>query len=156
MDSNILKNKGFSLIEVTLTLSVISIMMLSVSLAYSGAVKKARVKSCVTELNNIAINSQLYYKDNNSWPSSTADLYPDYTNKVYDKNFYGYSYIIFNKVNSITIYSHVPANNLNSDNVGSQLIITNEGVIDRITITKSIPMNKSARLAYEKKYLYNE
>ncbi len=72
-----LMNKGFTLIEMLIVVSVISIMMAALAISVSGARERARVVKAEVELreivNAIRTYEEAHYEDANPLPFSTED-----------------------------------------------------------------------------------
>ena len=74
MDSDILKERAFSLIELSFALAITAVL-LAIALYSAKLVRQAGLaERAVEELTSIAIASGGYYNQNGAWPASLLDL----------------------------------------------------------------------------------
>jgi len=66
-----IKQKGFTLIELLVVIAIISLLSTSVMASLSGARMKARDTQRITELKQLQTALELFFNDNNRYPSGT-------------------------------------------------------------------------------------
>ena len=70
---NIVKYKGFTLVELLVVISIIGFIMAVMTYAFNNARYKARDTSRIASLKQIQTAINLYYDTNLTWPARTAD-----------------------------------------------------------------------------------
>jgi type II secretory pathway pseudopilin PulG len=156
MDGDVLKRRSFSLVELGLVLTALSVI-LAVSF-YSTARMRQAVKAQRTldELNTVALVSMRYYLENGGWPTSLSDLQPKYLgSNSTELSPFGNPYWITGRVSSVSVSTILPKGLVSEKIFGSELVVLNQGVNDMVTVTRSIESN-NWKLHYEKKYIYQQ
>ncbi|MDR3643009.1 MAG: prepilin-type N-terminal cleavage/methylation domain-containing protein [Candidatus Doudnabacteria bacterium] len=69
---------GFTLIELLVVIAIIGLLASVVLLALNGARAKSRDAKRIADVRQIASAMELFYNDNNSYPSYTSNLVPNY------------------------------------------------------------------------------
>ena len=148
--------KGFTLGEIAFTFLLMSILITSVVVMASGVIKKAKAYRVINEMNAMAESCRQYYSANSAWPANLNTLYPKYLKTNNLINIFGNYYLMNTTNKTVSILTDIPQGLIQTNTLGSQLIITNNGVVDTLTLTKLPPDEGINTLKYEKKYLYNQ
>ena len=156
MDSNVLKNSGFSLFELSLVLTILTIVILAVFYS-SGKIRQGAVaERAMNELEAIAKASLEYYSANNTWPVSMSDLLPTYLAGQADSvNPFGNAYTITPGNNAVSVSTLLPKGLVTAKNFGSEVVVVNQGSNDLVSVTKSFASTIWS-LKYEKKNVYKQ
>jgi len=156
MDSDVLKDVGFSLFELSLVLTILTIVTLAVFYS-SGKIRQAALAERVmNELETIAKASLEYYSVNNTWPMSISDLEPTYlSGQAASVSPFGNAYTITPGSDAVTVSTLLPKGLVTAKSPGSEVVVVNQGGNDLVSVTKSL---ESAiwNLKYEKKNVYNQ
>lgn len=76
-----MKTKGFTLMELTIALSLIVLALTAVTIVYSGSRGSAKRAICLNNLRNLGLSLHLYAEDNDGFfPPDLAALEPYYKN----------------------------------------------------------------------------
>ena len=157
MDSDVLGKKGFSLIELALVLAITAILT-ALALYSAKAVRQAALaERTVSELSSIAVASTGYYNQNGTWPAALSDLrqggYLVTTSS--DLNPFGSAYIITGRGEMASVSTLLPKGLVSANSFGSEIVVTNQGSNDAVSITKS-QESSTWGIKYEKKYIYGQ
>lgn len=77
------KNKGFTLIELIVSITIIAVLTVAGVLSYGGASKKARDSRRMADMEKIRIALELYRQGTgSSYPATTGALVPNYLQTV--------------------------------------------------------------------------
>lgn len=68
------REKGFTVIELLATLTLISLLAGMVALKYQGVVEAGKVKMCKNNLSMLNHAAELYYETEGQYPSGQQDL----------------------------------------------------------------------------------
>ena len=157
MDSDVLNRKAFSLLELSLVLAITAVL-LSIALYSAKAVKQtALAERTVEELNSITLASTRYHSQNGIWPVSLSDLRTGgyISLNSGDLNPFGNAYVITGGGEAVSVSCVLPKGLISVKDFGSEIVVTNQGSNDLISITKS-QESSTWGLKYEKKYLYGQ
>jgi len=156
MDSNVLKRRGFSLAELSLVFMVASVFLAAVVCSAAKIRQAASAQRVIEELDAIAAASGGYYSEHGAWPASLADLRPAYlTQQSTAGNPFGNAYTITSNAFSLSVSTLLPKGLVSGKSYGSEVVVTNQGNNDLVSITTS-PETRTWKLKYEKKYIYKE
>ena len=158
MDSHILKHKkgGFTLLEVTAGIGLMAILILAVITASQGVYYQSKVNRTVNDMFAISEACRQFYKRNNSWPISLSVLKPDFlTDSVLDNPF-SYPYLISPVEKSILISSEVEKGAWNSILMGTEVVITDNGTTNLISLSQPIPLGNAGWILYDKQHNFNQ
>jgi type II secretory pathway pseudopilin PulG len=156
MDSNILKRRGFSLAELSLVFMVASVFFSAVVCSAAKIRQAASAQRAIEELVAIAAAGSWYYSEHGAWPASLADLRPGYlTSQSTAVNPFGNAYTITSNTFSLSVSTLLPKGLVSGKSYGSEVVVTNQGDNDLLSITTS-PETRNWKLKYEKKYIYKE
>lgn len=122
----------------------------------SGGIKKAKAYRVVDEMNAMAEACRQYYSANSAWPANLNALYPEYLKTNNLINIFGNYYLMNTTNKTVSILTDIPQGLIQTNGLGSQLTINNNGIVDTLTLTKLLPDEGINTLKYEKKYLYNQ
>ena len=146
MDSYILNEKGYSVVELAVALGIIAILIVSIVSISVGRVNISKLKRTIKDMDAIAIACQQYYMRNEAWPAQLTDLQPDYISVNVGVNPFNQAYLLTGSSNLITISSLVPAGIANERFIGPQIVINSLGSNDEICITRPINLGISSRV----------
>lgn len=156
MDSNILNNRAFSLIELSIVLLIISVLIFAAFYTSVKIRQTAQAQRIVEELEAITIASTRYYSENGAWPENISDLRPKYLGpSVNGSNTFGYSYIITPDGPEVRVSTVLPSGLISSKSFGTELVVVNQGSTDSVSVTKPV-ISGTWQLKYDKKYLYGQ
>jgi general secretion pathway protein G len=77
-----MKNKGFSLVELLVVMTIIMVLTVVGMINYGNANKKSRDAKRKSDLESVRVALEMYRQDNGSYPSDEDDLVPDYIQKL--------------------------------------------------------------------------
>lgn len=157
MDSDVLGKKGFSLIELGLVLAITAILT-ALALYSAKAVRQAALaERTVSELSSIAVASAGYYNQNGTWPVALSDLRQSgyLVTTSSDLNPFGNAYIITERGEMASVSTLLPKGLVSANSFGSEIVVTNQGSNDSVSITK-LQESSTWGLKYEKKYIYGQ
>ncbi len=156
MDSDVLAKRGFSLLELSLVLMVVSVLIAVSSYSAAKIRQVALAQRAVSELNAIASVSTQYYLENGAWPVNLSDLRPKYLEaNSNDLNPFGNSYTITIGSSRASVSTVLPRGLVTNKSFGSEVVVVNQGSSDLVTITKSVE-SRNWKLKYDKKYIYHQ
>ncbi len=72
------KIKAFSLLEIALSLSMITVIAMALLPLGGGVIEKMKIVRITNDLKAVAIACGQYYRSFGHWPSQVADLQPDF------------------------------------------------------------------------------
>ncbi|MBI5644717.1 type II secretion system protein [Candidatus Kaiserbacteria bacterium] len=72
------KERGFTLIELLVVIAIIGLLSSVVLASLNNARKKGRDARRLSDLKQLQTSLELYYSDNNAYPSATSALAPDF------------------------------------------------------------------------------
>jgi len=154
MDNNVLARRGFSLVELSLVLMVVSVFIAASSYSAAKIRQVASAQRVIEELDSIVLASTRYYSEHGAWPASLSDLRPGYlVQEECDLNPFGNVYTITSNAVSFSVSTLLPKNLVSNKSYGSEVVVVNQGNNDLVSITKS-PESRTWNLKYEKKYIY--
>jgi len=148
--------KGFTLAEMAFMLLLMSILITPVVIMASGAINKAKACRVIDEMTALAEACRQYYSATSAWPANLNTLYPEYSKTNNLINIFGNDYSMNTTNKTVSILTDIPHGLVQTNTLGSQLIINNNGIVDTLILTKLLPDEGINRLKYEKKYLYNQ
>lgn len=122
----------------------------------SGAIKKAKACKVIDEMTALAEACRQYYSATSAWPANINSLYPNYLKTTNFINGFGNSYLMTTTNRSVSIATDIPNGLIQMTTLGNQLVVNNNGNMDTVTLTKSLPDEGITSLEYEKKYLYHQ
>lgn len=156
MDSDVLKDKGFSLFELSLV-SIIATLAIIALFYSSGKIRQGVcAQRVIEELDSIALASTRYYSEHGAWPAALADLRPSYlVQGAGGLNPFGNAYTITPGVEAVSVSTLLPAGLVTNKSSGNEVVVQNQGNNDLVSITKSLE-SRTWYLKYEKKYIYKE
>ena len=157
MDSDILKEKAFSLVELILVLAATAMLLAIVLYTSKGIRNTARSERTIEEMSSIAKASARYYNQNGIWPVSLSDLRGggEISATSGDLNPFGYGYTIAAIDGSISVSTLIPKGLVSTNTSGIEIVVTNQGSNDLVTITE--PQESATwGLKYDKKYIYDQ
>lgn len=156
MDSNLLARRGFSLVELGLVLMVVSVLI-AVSFYSAAKIRQiALAQRTINELNAIATVSTQYYLENGAWPMNLFDLRPKYLSvQSSDFNPFGNGYIITPGESGVSLSTLLPRGLVTANSFGSEVVVTNQGSNDLVSVTKSIESG-TWKLKYDKKNIFHQ
>ncbi len=76
MDRYFLEKKGFSLVEISICLTVLGLLLLIFLPTGVGIISNSKVQKNTKDINYIAHACQQYYRQHNHWPVEANDLKP--------------------------------------------------------------------------------
>jgi type II secretory pathway pseudopilin PulG len=156
MDSDILKRRSFSLVELGLALALLSVVLAASFYSTLKVRQVVKAQRTLNELNALALVSTRYYQENGGWPASISNLRPKYLGpNSTDFNPFGSPYWISGGVSSVSVSTLLPKGLASQKSFGSEVVIINHGANDLVTVTRPIESN-NWKLKYEKKYIYQE
>lgn len=79
-------DKGFTLIELMVVVIIIGILAAVAIPQFVGQTDKAKEKAAKADLKMIGNALEMYYNENNDYPSALSGLSPDYLKKVPSKS----------------------------------------------------------------------
>ena len=156
MDSDVLGRKGFSLIELSLTLAITAIL-LAIALYSAKAVRQAALaERTIDELSSIALASTRYYSQYNARPATLSDLRTSgyLAASSGDLNPFGNAYVITGGDDAVSVSTILPKGLIIATSMASEVVVVNQGNNDLVTVTKSQESTLWS-LQYEKKYIYH-
>jgi prepilin-type N-terminal cleavage/methylation domain-containing protein len=157
MDSDILDRRAFSLIELALVLAITAILT-ALGLYSAKAVREAALaERTLEELSSIVVASTRYYNQNRAWPATLSDLRQSgyLVSGSSDFNPFGNAYIITGRGEVASVSTLLPKGLVNTNSLGNEIAVTNQGGNDLVTITKLLE-SATWGLKYEKKYIYGQ
>lgn len=86
------KNKGFSLIELLVVISIIGVLTTVLVMNFVGARERSRDAQRIQNLNSLKNALRMYYNDNQTYPASMNGLVPNYVPSL--GNMSGISYVL--------------------------------------------------------------
>jgi len=134
---------------------VASVFLAAVVCSAAKIRQAASAQRVMEELNAIAVASSGYYSEHGVWPASLTDLRPGgyLTQQSTSVNPFGNAYTITSNAFSLSVSTLLPKGLVSGKSYGSEVVITNQGSNDLISITKP-PETRTWKLKYEKKYIY--
>jgi len=115
-----LNNKGFTLFELLVSISIIALLTAIAVVSFGGVNKKARDSKRKSDIGEITLALENYRQVNGSYPDSISDLVSDYLQKEPTDPKEGSSYF-YNDVTSYTYILCAPVeleNSVSSDQTG--------------------------------------
>jgi len=156
MDGNVLKRSGLSLVEVSLVFMAAGVLLAAVVCSAAKIRQAASAQRAIEELNAIAAAGRGYYSEHGAWPAGLADLRPGYLAQCSTAvNPFGREYLITSNAFSLSVSTLLPKGLASGKSCGSEVVVTNQGDNDLLSITTS-PETRNWKLKYEKKYIYKE
>ncbi len=156
MDSNILNNRAFSLVELSIVILIIAVVIFALFYASGKIRQTAQAQRITEELEAITIASTRYYSENGAWPESISDLRPKYLSpSVNGSNPFGYSYLITPEGPELKVSTVLPSGLISSKSFGTEVVVVNQGSTDSVSVTKPV-ISGTWQLKYDKKYLYGQ
>ncbi len=144
---------GFSLLELAVGLGLM--IILSAVLVSSGQREAAKTMRVLQDLNALSEASVKYQSRNCFWPGQLADLKPDFLpGDISLVNPWGNAYTVGNSTYQVIVATVVPSGKVQKSLVGPQVIISNSGAGDSISMSRILKRN--TRMEYDKKYIYGE
>jgi len=156
MGSNFLKERGFSLIELSLVLLIAAVFLAAALYSAQKIRQVALAERIIEEMDSIAVASTRYYSASGAWPVSLSDLRPGYlVSGSGDLNPFGNAYVITGINSGVLVSTLLPKGLITSKSMGSEVVVVNQGSNDLVSITK--PIESSIwKLKYDKKYIYHQ
>jgi len=151
-----LKKRGVTLIEIALSVTVFIILVSAVLILASGQRQRAKVERVLTDLKSLVDASGQYHNRYGNWPGAISDLKPEFISAAVSKNPFGNNYSISSTSSQVTVSTLVPAGQIDVALVGPEVVITNQGSNDLISMSQPVPGRNRWRLKYDKKKLYGE
>jgi type II secretory pathway pseudopilin PulG len=170
MENSIAIKKGVTLLELTVIMVIVGILLTAIISNCTNFINRVKFQATVREMGSIAQAAIDYYNSSNNpndpsnpvplaWPlnpsmlANNADANNNNMPKIVKSNPFGYSYLISNGNNMVTVFTYVPKGILEDLNEGSFLTINHLATVDQISITQSIPNEYTGRLTYDLQYL---
>lgn len=153
MDSRILINKGFSILELTAIL-LIMVGIFSIMIpGYEARLNNADYEKTIKELTAIAQASIDYFSLEGAWPATTGQLTPKFIPQAVTSSPFGTNYQITAINNLVTVSVLIPAGIAQKNPQGQLLVINNQGAQDQIEISKTLQNEFASRLIYDLKHI---
>jgi prepilin-type N-terminal cleavage/methylation domain-containing protein len=147
---------GYTLIEVTAAVAIITIVFSMVMGGYKTRINKARIEQTVNEMMSIAQASLDFYNSQGNWPVNPIDLASSYMYSALISSPFGDKYQISNLNGAVTVSTTVPSGLAKNYYQGTLLEISPGAPKDTIAVTQRLPNEFSGRMEYEKKYTYQQ
>ncbi len=80
------KQKGFTLVELLIVLTILAILVAVVTLALTSFIGKGESEACEADKDALQIAALSYYHETGGWPASYAVMIPQYIDKVPDSD----------------------------------------------------------------------
>ena len=154
MERGVLSERGQTLLEVTVVVSITALLLAPVISGMVRRMQTAKFEATVAEMNALANAGVDYYVSHQQCPSGIAQLTPTYIAHAVSLNPFLSAYQLNCGVYSICVSSLVPAGLAQSNPAGPLFEVSRAGGKDNIKITKLFPYSATGRLMYDKKYLY--
>ena len=107
-----INNKGFSLVELSITCLIMAIIAGAVVSSFTIAIRQGAAKKAALEISQIQEAARKYYVDKGSWPSDFPTLagagYLDPTWAATDLNPFGNPYIVSISSPNLTVQTDIP------------------------------------------------
>lgn len=117
-------NKGFSLIELLVVISIIGILLSVLVTNFMGARERAKDSQKVQDMSGLKNALRLYYNDNQAYPTPASNMVgvgiSAYYPGISSVNSVGYTYAVSTDGDSFSLCT-VVTNDANSDAINSQL-----------------------------------
>ena len=157
MDSDVLNRRGFSLLELSIVLAITAVLIAITLYSAKLAREAGLAERTVEEISSIAIASARYYSRYGTWPVSLSDLRGGgyLTPGSSDLNPFGNVYTITGGNEAVLVSTLLPKGLVSTKSFGSEIVVTNQGSNDSVSITKS-QESSTWGLKYEKKYIYGQ
>jgi len=155
MDRCLLNNRGFSLLEWVCVMLAMAGILAMVMSGIMQRVQNAQFGKTVQEMKSIAQASINFYVAQGICPTGINQLAPLYMPQAVLTSPFNSAYQLSCTGNLISVSDSVPAGLAQKNPQGPLLQVSSSGGQDNITITQSLPYSFTARLLYDKKYLYN-
>lgn len=163
MDHNFAVKRGFTLLELTISMTIVGILLTTMISQGINFIDRAKFQATVREMCSIAQAAIDYYNAHaSSWPSGLAALSnnsnPDDNNMpqlITSNPFKTGDYQLSFGNHAVTVSTMIPKGILIDPNEGSFLIVSSGASTDQISITQSTPNELSGRLNYDLKYAHN-
>ena len=170
MENSIAIKKGVTLLELTVIMVIVGVLLTVIISNCTNFINRAKFQATAREMGSIAQAAIDYYNSSNNpndpsnplplaWPSNPSMLAnnadPNNNNmpQAVKRNPFGYSYLLSNGNNMVTVSTYIPKGILEDPSEGSFLTINHLATVDQISITQSIPNEFSGRLTYDLQYL---
>lgn len=109
------KNKGFSLIELLVVISIIGVLTTVLVMNFVGTRERARDAQKIQNLNSLKNSLRMYYNDNQSYPQYLSGLGTSYVASLGDTTGIDYTQVDNGNGFRITILLEVGAGNEDVD-----------------------------------------
>ena len=126
MDSDVLKEKAFSLIELSLVLAATAMFLMVVLYTSKGIRNTALSERALEEMSSIAVASTRYYNQNGIWPVNLSDLRGggEISATSGDLNPFGYGYTITARDGSVSVSTLLPKGLVSTNTSGIEIVVT--------------------------------
>jgi len=140
--------------EITVVLFIIAGMFSIILPNNVARLKNANYEKTISELTALSQASIDYFILKGSWPSSIAQLSPQFMPYALITSPFGTNYQIICFDNLVTVSVLIPAGIAKKNPQGQLLVINNQGAKDQIEISKTVQNDISSRLTYDLKNVY--
>lgn len=100
-------SRGFSLIEIVVTVTVMAVLSVAGFVTYQGTNTKTRDEKRKTDLQKIASSLEMIYQDQGFYPETLTDEIQKYLPTVPTDPKNGYSYAYNSTVGSYELFAHM-------------------------------------------------